>query len=102
MCNRMIALLVLVSPLVVSCSNAALSAQTPPVQPPVQQCDAKAAQGRIGATATAQLGAELLRLTGARTLRWVPPETAVTMDYRPDRLTVSYDRGMKITSISCN
>jgi hypothetical protein len=34
-------------------------------------------------------------------LRWVPPRTAVTMDYRPDRLTVSYDDAMVITKVSC-
>lgn len=96
--NHMIALLVLVGPLVVSCTTPPISAQTPPAQ----QCDAKAAQAQVGAVATAELGAELLRLTGARTLRWVPPETAVTMDYRPERLTVAYDRDMKITGIACN
>ena len=96
--NRMIALLFLVSPLVVGCTKAALASQTPPEA----LCNAKGVQGQIGATATVQLGAELLHLTGAKTLRWVPPETAVTMDYRPDRLTVSYDRNMKITAISCN
>ena len=96
--NRMMALLVLVSPLAVGCTKAAIA--SPPL--PEAQCNAKGVQGQIGATATTQVGAVLLRLTGAKTLRWVPPETAVTMDYRSDRLTVSYDRDMKITAISCN
>ena len=29
------------------------------------------------------------------------PRTAVTMDFRPDRLTVSYDDAMVITQVSC-
>jgi hypothetical protein len=42
-----------------------------------------------------------LTLTGAKVLRWVPPRTAVTMDFRADRLTVSYDDNMTIDRISC-
>ena len=64
-------------------------------------CNAGAVQDRIGQTATAQLGAQLLAATGARTLRWAPPRSAVTMDFRPDRLTVSYDDTMAIERISC-
>lgn len=64
-------------------------------------CDASGLQDHIGHTASARSGAVLLELSGARVLRWVPPRTAVTMDYRADRLTVSYDDDMKITRISC-
>lgn len=69
--------------------------------PPPELCKADGAQGFVGRAATAELGAELLRVTGARTLRWVPPRTAVTMDYRADRLTVSYDDNRIIERISC-
>lgn len=72
---------------------------TPPPAP--ESCKAEAAQAFVGRAATAELGADLLRLTGARTLRWVPPRTAVTMDYRADRLTVSYDDNRIIERISC-
>ena len=64
-------------------------------------CDAEPAQGMIGTMATGSAGAELLEITGASTLRWVPPRTAVTMDYRSDRLTVSYDDNMAIERITC-
>lgn len=64
-------------------------------------CDAAGVQDRIGQMATAQLGAELLAETGARQLRWGPPRSAMTMDFRPDRLTVSYDDNMMIERISC-
>ena len=36
-----------------------------------------------------------------RTLRWGGPGMAMTMDFRPDRLTVSYDEAMTITSARC-
>ena len=55
----------------------------------------------IGQTASAAIGAQLLRTSGARTLRWGAPGMAMTMDFRPDRLTVSYDEKMVITSARC-
>ena len=78
---------------------------TPPPQDlpamPQGTCDAAQVQSHIGHKASAASGAEFLRLTGARTLRWVPPRSAVTMDYRADRLTVSYDDDYTIVRISC-
>ena len=54
-----------------------------------------------GQTASAELGAQLLAASGARTLRWGAPGMAMTMDFRADRLTVSYDEKMVITSVRC-
>ncbi len=73
----------------------------PPARAPEGECDASGVQGMVGEVASQELGAMLLERTGARVLRWVPPNTAVTMDYRLDRLTVSYDAGMVIERISC-
>jgi hypothetical protein len=64
-------------------------------------CEAEPGQQFIGQMASAELGQRLLSATGARQLRWVPPRTAVTMDFRPDRLTVEYDDDMMITRVSC-
>ncbi|WIA57358.1 I78 family peptidase inhibitor [Sphingobium sp. WTD-1] len=55
----------------------------------------------IGQKATANLGAELLKTSGAKTLRWGAPNMAMTMDFRPDRLTVGYDDQMLVTSARC-
>jgi hypothetical protein len=55
----------------------------------------------VGQKASAQTGAALLKASGARTLRWGGPGMAMTMDYRADRLTVSYDAAMTITSARC-
>ncbi|HMP55310.1 MAG TPA: I78 family peptidase inhibitor [Novosphingobium sp.] len=82
------------------CSGAYGKAESA-LPPAPESCKADGAQGFVGRAATADLGAELLRATGARTLRWVPPRTAVTMDYRADRLTVSYDDNRIIERISC-
>jgi len=72
-----------------------------PVREPGGECEASGVQSMVGQRATAELGTRLLRETGATTLRWVPPNTAVTMDFRADRLTVSYDAQMMIERISC-
>jgi len=73
----------------------------PPVRDIEGSCRGEPGQRFIGARATVEVGGQLLAATGARTLRWVPPRTAVTMDFRPDRLTVSYDDAMVITQVSC-
>lgn len=65
------------------------------------QCDATAARSLIGTQADAAIGAKILALTGSRSLRWAPPNSALTMDYRPDRVTVSYDDTMTIDRITC-
>jgi hypothetical protein len=65
------------------------------------ECANKGLDAFVGRTVSADLGAELLKTSGARTLRWGPPDSAMTMDFRADRLTVSYDRDNKVTSASC-
>lgn len=54
-----------------------------------------------GRKVTAELGTELLAASGARSLRWGPPRSAMTLDFRPDRLTVAYDDDMMVTSARC-
>lgn len=66
-----------------------------------RQCDAAAAQALVGREATGELGAEALRLSGAGPLRWIPPNSAVTMDYRPDRLNIELDAANMVMRIRC-
>lgn len=56
-----------------------------------ENCDAGAASALIGRPATSELAAEALRLTGARSVRWIQPGQAVTMDYRAGRLNIHLD-----------
>ena len=85
----------------------AACATTPPAEellPPPRDpgsCDAAAVQSHIGHPATQEMGAAILAESGARTLRWGPPDSMWTMDYRPDRVNVRYDRDMKITAVTC-
>lgn len=95
-------LILLFVPAMTACASPKPAEQQPVTRKPVERlCDASQLQEHIGHIASANSGAILLKLSGARVLRWVPPRTAVTMDYRPDRLTVSYDDNYVIERISC-
>lgn len=72
------------------------------VAAPLQSaCEAENLQHLVGQKATEILGAQVLQSSGARTLRWGPPRSAWTMDYRTDRVNISYDDAMIIQQISC-
>lgn len=73
-------------------------------EPPLMgagECNAAAAQPLTGQQATTELGAQALRHTGARTLRWIRPGDAVTMDYRTDRLNIELDERGRIARFTC-
>jgi len=65
------------------------------------ECKPEPGQRFVGQTATEEVGWKLLAATGARVIRWVPPRTQVTMDFRADRLTVSYNDAMVIERVAC-
>lgn len=77
------------------------SAAVTPEAPAAMTCEAEAVQNFIGQDATQAKGTAILKDSGARTLRWGPPNSAWTMDYREDRVNVRYDEAMKITGITC-
>jgi hypothetical protein len=88
--------IVLALPLLAACASVPEAGGSP-----AGTCDAGAVQALLGELASAEMGALLLEASGARTLRWAPPRSALTMDYRPDRLTVGYDDAMIITEATC-
>lgn len=55
----------------------------------------------VGQVATPEVGAQLLRASGARVIRWVQPGMMVTMDYREDRLTVRLASSNRIVTANC-
>lgn len=68
---------------------------------PAGDCDAAPIQHLIGERATGDLGASVLAETRSEKLRWIPPRTAVTQDFRPDRVNVVYDDDYIIERIYC-
>jgi len=68
---------------------------------PGHKCIAQGTGQFIGQPGNSQTGAAILRATHAAVLRWAPPGTMLTMDYRADRVTVKLDSVNKVTAINC-
>jgi hypothetical protein len=86
----------------------AACAQTPPPaeETPVRgdtgyTCNAESLAELVGQPATAELGTAALDRSGSRSLRWIQPGTAVTMDYRQDRLNIHLDERNAVTKFTC-
>jgi hypothetical protein len=47
------------------------------------------------------LGERMLRASGARTIRWVPQGSAVTMEFNAERITVQLDGSNRVERASC-
>lgn len=88
-------------PLAACASSEAPPESTPPPPTAEMTCKADAVQSYVGQTATPDLGGAILTASGARTLRWGPPRSAMTMDYRVDRVNIMYDDAYKITQVTC-
>lgn len=75
-------------------------------QPPLAHgggavCKADGLTDLVGQPASADLGAQALERSDARTLRWIQPGTAVTMDYRQDRLDIHLDEHNVVKQLTC-
>jgi hypothetical protein len=54
-----------------------------------------------GRPANAELGNEIIRASGSKTLQWIPAGTMVTMDFREDRVRIYLDEQNKVQRVSC-
>ena len=71
-------------------------------RPPVPaECRNQALAQFIGQPASEELGARMLRASGARTIRWVPKGGVVTMEFNPARITVQLDGANRVERASC-
>jgi hypothetical protein len=68
---------------------------------PVASCSDEKLASFSGQPASQDLGERIVAESGARVLRWVPKGGAVTMDYRPDRVTVALDEANRVERITC-
>ena len=64
-------------------------------------CQLEGTKQFIGKPANDKTKAAILRVSTAAVLRWAPPGTMLTMDFRSDRVTVYLGPDRKITKISC-
>lgn len=64
-------------------------------------CDAARIAPLVGEIRSEETGRRALELSHARSLRWIAPGMAVTMDYRSDRLNLDIDDRGRITGGHC-
>jgi hypothetical protein len=80
---------------------------TPPEPTPIHgvtsghKCTTERTARFIGQLGSDQTGNAILKASNAEVIRWSPPNTMLTMDYREDRVTVWLDSAKKITKIRC-
>jgi hypothetical protein len=84
----------------------ACAAAPPPAEYPVRGASAFVCRGEAlgqftGRPATQELGAEMLRVSGARIIRWVAHGMMITMDFSAERLTVHLTPDNRVERASC-
>jgi hypothetical protein len=84
-----------------ACATVPAEGEDPPIRQVPDTCKAEAGQRYVGSRASAEIGAGIMESTDARELRWIPPNTIVTMEYKLGRVTVSYDENYRITRVTC-
>ena len=87
--------------LMAGCATAEPEAVPPVAGTAPHACRQFSSDTFVGREATAELGAEFQRVSGARVIRWIQPGIVVTMDFREDRLTVRLDERNRVQSASC-
>ena len=87
--------------LAAACTPTLAEEDVPTRDDPRFTCNAAKVQPMIGQVATQALGGEAVRTAGARTMRWIAPDSAYTTDYRTDRLNIHLDARNRVTKINC-
>jgi hypothetical protein len=82
-----------------ACAAAPPAPELPP--PAVDACTGEGLGRFVGQPATQALGADMLRVSGARAIRWVAHGMMVTMDFSPERLTVYLTPDSLVERASC-
>jgi hypothetical protein len=90
--------------LVALCSVALGACSTVPAEgsgPAGGKCRAEGLERYVGEAGSAENGAAILRESGAKTLRWIPHGSAVTMDFSEQRVNVNLDPQSRIEAVTC-
>ncbi len=95
--------IVLVAALIATaaCTPVEMRGETPAAAPVTSACKTDSLGDFVGKRASDARADVMQTRSGSRTLRWIAPNTAVTMDFRPDRLNVYVDAKGRIERFTC-
>jgi hypothetical protein len=68
---------------------------------PGVECNANGLGRFVGQPRSPRVGMRAQRMAGARSVRWIEPGMAVTMDFRADRLNLTVNQRGRITGTRC-
>jgi len=74
---------------------------TPSPTAPSSACGAEKAARFVGRSATPDVRAQVIEAVGHNRIRWIGPDTVVTMDFREDRLNADLTAANRITGFRC-
>ncbi|MDP3674180.1 MAG: I78 family peptidase inhibitor [Novosphingobium sp.] len=72
-----------------------------PTNVPSSECGANKAARFVGRTATPDVRAQVIEAVGHNRIRWIGPDTAVTMDFSEARLNADLTAANRITGFRC-
>ena len=84
-----------------ACTPVEMRGETPAAAPVASACNADSLGDLVGKRASDARADVMQTRSGARTLRWIAPNTATTKDFRVDRLNVYVDAKGRIERFSC-
>jgi hypothetical protein len=89
-------------PLLATALLAGCAATAPPgAAPDAYACRGERLGAFVGQPASQELGAAMLRASGARTLQWVGHGMMVTMEFSPERLRVFLTADNRVERANC-
>lgn len=80
---------------------AAATAEAPPAPEGGGECRNDALAQFTGQPATAEVGAAILKASGASTVQWIEQGMMVTMEFNPARVRVQLDAANRIEAARC-
>ena len=72
-----------------------------PADAPPSECGADKAAKFVGKIATPDVRAQVIEAVGHNRIRWIGPDTVVTMDFSPSRLNAELNAADRITGVRC-
>ena len=72
-----------------------------PANGPPSACGADKAAKFVGKTATPDVRAQVIEAVGHNRIRWIGPDTVVTMDFSESRLNADLNAANRITGFRC-